>query len=114
VALGPKNVWASGASNFYQPITNGFKSSFPKVMLLHWNGLRWSLTSAPPTQMFDGPSRLTATSDGTAWATGNCYFDNVVLRWNGKRWTRSTGPMLKRLAISSGSLGAPRPGSCLR
>lgn len=113
VALSPDNVWASGTSNFYKAIPHGSKFSFPDVMLLHWNGLRWKLTPSPKAQMFEGPSRLTATSDGAAWAAGGCYFDNVILRWNGERWTPGNGPMLKRLPYNSRIAGPPA-GACLR
>jgi hypothetical protein len=113
LALSPDNVWAGGTSNFYKAIPHGSQSSFPEVMLLHWNGVRWKLTPSPDAQMFEGPSRLTATNDGSAWATGNCYFDNVILRWTGDRWTPGRGPMLKRLPYHA-RIGGPPAGSCLR
>ena len=36
--------------------------------------------------MFEGPATLAASPDGTVWAAGGCFFQDIVTRWNGHVW----------------------------
>jgi hypothetical protein len=49
-----------------------------------WDGHNWSL--APVSSEREGLAFLAAAPDGTAWAAGACYYQNIVTRWTGHTW----------------------------
>jgi hypothetical protein len=69
------------------------QSSLPIAIYEHWDGHRWSLAPMSSARMmFEGPATITAARDGTAWATGSCYWQNIVTHWNGHSWIPSPHP----------------------
>ena len=92
-AVSPTDVWALGQSGFvkvthHSPDCNGkcteIQSTIPVAIYEHWNGSRWTL--APVASEREGLAFLTAAPDGTVWAAGGCYSQNVVTRWTGHTW----------------------------
>ena len=101
-AVSPTDVWALGQShstkvthnppNCRTPCTE-VQSSFPIAIYEHWDGHRWSpapMSSA--RMMFEGAATITAARDGSVWAAGGCYWQDVVTRWNGRSWVASRHP----------------------
>jgi hypothetical protein len=95
-AVSPTNVWALGQS-YYQKVTHNppncktpcteIQSTLPIAIYEHWNGHRWSLAPVSSARMmFEGASSITAASDGSVWAAGGCYYENVLTHWNGRTW----------------------------
>ena len=91
--VSPTDVWALGQSGFvkvihHSPNCNGkcteIRSTIPVAIYEHWNGHRWSL--APVASEREGLAFLTAAPDGTVWAAGGCYYQNIVTRWSGHTW----------------------------
>jgi hypothetical protein len=78
VALRPDDVWAVGQS--------GRAGLFAVALFEHWDGRSWHVMPGATPQVWDGGPTLSATEDGSAWAVGSCYFDNVVAHWNGSAW----------------------------
>lgn len=89
VAVSPDNAWAVGQS--YWSDTRG-NSRDLGPLFEHWDGQSWQLMPGAVPSMWSGFPSLAATADGSAWAIGNCYEDNVVARWNGSAWTSTPHP----------------------
>jgi hypothetical protein len=83
-AISPTDVWALGQSQFTHHTGNETQYTFPVAIYEHWNGNRWSL--APVASEREGLAFLAAARDGTVWAAGGCYYQNIVTRWNGHTW----------------------------
>ncbi len=89
----PASCWAVG-------IRSIGRSEHDQV--LHWNGRRWSLVSAPdPATATGGGSGLTGvrcTSPASCWAVGVSMKSgtapslNLILHWNGRRWSLVSVP----------------------
>jgi len=91
-----RNCWAVGE---YMPSTGN--SDLNEV--LHWNGQKWSKTSAPSpggkgSGSFSELFAVQCTSARNCWAVG--FYDkggaelNQALHWNGKNWSKVTAPSL--------------------
>jgi hypothetical protein len=78
VTASPDDVWALGQS--------ASSDSLSVVLYEHWDGARWSIAPGVTPAMWEGPSAIGASRDGTAWAVGSCYYDEVSTRWNGHAW----------------------------
>ena len=99
-AVSSTNVWALGQS-YYTKVTHPASctpctevgSTFPIAIYEHWNGQRWSLApTSSPRMMFEGSQSITVAPDGSAWAAGGCYWQDVVTHWNGHSWVPSRHP----------------------
>jgi hypothetical protein len=102
-AVAPDDVWALGQSQ-YLKITKSpadcrapscgteIQQTWPVALFEHWNGERWELVPGAAPQMWEGPTGLAVTKDGTAWAAGGCYWDDVITRWNGTAWQIARHP----------------------
>jgi len=98
----PSNAWAVG--DFW------FHFGRPKLLLEHWNGIRWTLTrlarGRADTQVLAGVSSL---SNADAWIVGGQTIgtgslrrnEALVERWNGARWV-AMDPKAHGLASVSG------------
>lgn len=87
------DVWATGqASN---------RSEMDGIwnLLLHWDGLRWSVANAPNLGLVNVGLSIAPGPDGELWAFGTYAesfdgpFSTVFLRWDGTRWESSPGPV---------------------
>jgi hypothetical protein len=83
-AISPADVWALGESQFMNHIGNETQYTLPVAIYEHWNGTRWSLAKVSSER--EGLAFLTAAPDGTVWAAGGCYYQNIVTRWSGHAW----------------------------
>jgi hypothetical protein len=94
-AVSASDAWATGAYA-------GRGSSGARSLILHWNGIRWSVTPSPdPGRGRSGLNLLdsvTAVAGDDAWAAGyfcakNCQTSfeprDFVVHWNGVRWSRA-------------------------
>ena len=67
-----------------------------KVLMLHWNGAKWSRVTSPKVLAGTGAlSGITVVSAKDAWAVGysGTYADHtMLLHWNGKTWSQVTSP----------------------
>lgn len=81
------SAWAVG-------VTQNSDGSNSKVLILHWNGTRW--TQAPSTAPADSQLlSVAATSAENAWAVGYTSTGGanaLILHWNGATWTRVPAP----------------------
>jgi hypothetical protein len=56
--------------------------------MLHWDGSSWTIVpGSAHSSLYDSTPKISAASDGTVLAIGNCGNDNITLSWNGSRWT---------------------------
>jgi len=92
VAVRPNDVWAIGGSQ--SSIGGGRKQRGPFALFEHWDGRNWKTMPGvmPPRGMWEWVSSVGASEDGSAWAVGGCYFDNVIARWNGSAWAVAPHP----------------------
>lgn len=68
--------------------------------VLHWNGRKWGLVSAPSLAAASGDtnrlSDIRCTSPASCWAVGESSHSgtqlNQILRWNGRRWSQTAAP----------------------
>jgi hypothetical protein len=68
-----------------------------KVLMLHWNGAKWSRVTSPKVLTGTGALLgITVVSAKDAWAvgfTGTYAIDRtLLLHWNGKTWSQLTSP----------------------
>lgn len=100
-AVRPDDVWALGQSQFVKVTKNPadcrtpcteIRQSWPVALFEHWDGHRWRIARGVAPQMWEGSMSLAATADGTAFAAGSCYWDDVIVRWDGTRWRISPHP----------------------
>jgi hypothetical protein len=101
-AISATNVWALGQS-YYTKVTHNppdckapcteVRSSFPIAIYEHWNGQHWSLAPMSSARMmFEGAATITAAPDGSVWAAGGCYYENILTHWNGHTWIPQRHP----------------------
>jgi hypothetical protein len=95
-AVSPTDVWALGQS-YYTKVTHNppncktpcteVQSTLPIAIYEHWNGHHWSLAPVSSARMmFEGTSTITTARDGSTWAAGGCYYQNIITHWNGHAW----------------------------
>jgi len=75
-------VGANGANGISAPVT----------YFLHWNGQDWQAMPGPTPPIHGGVSKITAASDGSAWALGNCVVGGFSIRWTGAIWAAAPPP----------------------
>ncbi len=77
-----------------------------KVLMLHWNGRRWSRVTSPKVLTGTGQlSAVTVVSAKDAWAvgsTGSGHPHTLILHWNGRVWQAVTSPA----PVANGTLSA--------
>lgn len=94
VSLGPAGTaWAVG---HLCPSGCGTATESDQLLVLRWDGARWSQVSSPTERTAAVLSGVTVAPDGTAWAAGvlcssacgtaQQVVHPVILRWNGKSW----------------------------
>ena len=81
------NVWAVG--DYATPSFQG------RLLILHWNGNRWSQLPGPLASTTNAALfGVSADSSTDAWAVGQIYLSDgiqtqpLTLHWDGKRWSR--------------------------
>jgi hypothetical protein len=87
-AASAANAWAVG----YAGTLSG-----SKVLMLHWNGAKWSRVTGPKALTGAGAlTAITVVSAKDAWAvgyTGTYASDHtLLLHWNGRTWSQVTSP----------------------
>ena len=82
-------------------------TSTDKVLMLHWNGSKWSRVTSP--KVLTGPGQLSAVtvvSAKDAWAVGSTgggtHPHTLILHWNGTAWSAVTSPA----PVANGRLSA--------
>jgi hypothetical protein len=97
-AASTRNAWAVGSAG---------SPTSAKVLMLHWNGSRWSRVTSQ--RVLTGPGALSAisvVSAKDAWAVGNsgsfAHPRSLILHWNGKAWSEVTSPK----PVANGNLSA--------
>lgn len=92
-AVSGTNAWATGEC--------GTKRGTIGVILLRWNGRRWSRAPAPALSGENLLTGVSETSARNAWAVGvhgvpsltyGSREYTLILRWNGRRWLRVASP----------------------
>ena len=112
--VGTHNVWAIGQSQRLELSHDGFSSTAPVALLEHWDGQSWSVMPGVAPEMSIGSPTLTAARDGSAWALGTCWANNVITRWMNGTWVTSPHPRDWRLRTKLLPTGTHirRPPSC--
>jgi hypothetical protein len=91
-ALGPNNVWAAG----YYLVGNSYRT-----LVLHWNGLQWSIVSSPNGPTGDGllngiaasgPAEVLAVGEYDKSSTTQ-FGKGLAMAWNGTAWNVALPPM---------------------
>src|SRR6185436_7417055 len=71
---------------------------------IHWDGIRWTSVSIPPTSSQGGHLYdVTALSPTEVYAvgeSGDASIPVLVMRWDGASWTVVPGPMPRSSAIA--------------
>jgi hypothetical protein len=63
------------------------------VLLLHWNGAKWSQVTIPGlTSIFPDLFSVTDISRTDAWAVGESFLGSLALNWNGHSWVNVPVP----------------------
>src|ERR1700722_273639 len=77
-ASSANDAWAVGQS------CNNFKCN---VLLLHWNGAKWSRVTIPNlSSIFPDLFAVADLSPTDAWAVGSSFLGSLALNWNGHSW----------------------------
>jgi hypothetical protein len=84
-AAGPDDAWAAG---FGLPANQSDQVS----ILLHWNGLQWSLTDHPRPVANNRLNAVDALTGNDVWAVGSAGGYPFTTRWNGTRWATVPSP----------------------
>ena len=87
-AASTRNAWAVGYAG---SVASG------KVLMLHWNGSRWTRLTSPKVLTGAGQlSAISVVSANDAWAVGTTgsfeHPHSLILHWNGKTWSAVTSP----------------------
>ena len=89
-AVSKSNAWAVGYAG---------KNSAPRVLMLHWNGTRWSRVTRPSVLTAGGGlTAITAVGPANIWAVGYTGLigtgkeHSLLLHWNGSAWRQVTSP----------------------
>jgi len=88
-AVSSRDAWAVGSY---------FTGRTGKVLILHWDGSRWTQV---PGHMPGGDialSGVSAISGRDAWAVGEVGTDTLVLHWNGTSWAHVASPSPRHLS----------------
>jgi hypothetical protein len=95
-AASQRSAWAVGYAG----------SGVRKVLMLHWNGARWSRVTSP--KVLTGPgslSAVTVVSARNAWAVGSTGSDlhprSLILHWNGRAWNTVAKPSVANSELSA-------------
>jgi len=105
VAIGPDDAWAVAQrawKGYYAGETlpvraygyGGYGGGYGRTYFEHWDGHRWTVMPGVRPRYSGGATALAATSDGSAWAIGDCYVDNMIagFGWKGPLWRVTTHP----------------------
>jgi hypothetical protein len=106
VAIGPDDAWAVAQrawngyyageklarTTFLNYDSFGGYGGYGRTYFEHWDGYRWTVMPGVRPRYSGGATALAATSDGHAWAIGDCYADNMIAGWNGYVWRVKTHP----------------------
>jgi hypothetical protein len=84
VALSQKDVWAVGSYN-------------GSTLVLHWDGLQWSVVPSPSPGSSDNLYGITAVSTSGIWAVGEyndgtAPYQTLTMHWNGTQWSTVSSP----------------------
>ena len=87
-AASTRNAWAVGYAG---------SATSEKVLMLHWNGSRWTRLTSPKILTGTGQlSAISVVSAKDAWAVGTTgsleHPHSLILHWNGKTWSAVTSP----------------------
>ena len=85
-ALAPNDVWAAG-SLFYE-FCDESCYDFLSPTILHWDGARWQIASAP-AGYFSQLSGIAAESSSSVWSVGYGGGYTLASHWDGSRWTNA-------------------------
>jgi hypothetical protein len=98
----PHDAWAVG---HWSPIEHLAPTY---LLIVHWNGVTWSIVPAPRSRGFTGLTAVAAISPTAAWAIGYGTVGGrpgtVFLGWDGTRWRYLPSPvgmLLTGLAVIS-------------
>jgi hypothetical protein len=100
-AVSARDAWAAG---FY-----GYGSVGLRPLLLHWNGVRWSVVTSPHKSSVSELTSVTATSAGNAWAVGDSgelTTSMLLMHWNGVRWSLVPGLRVQGTLASVSAVSA--------
>jgi hypothetical protein len=89
--LRPDDAWAIGQSQRVAWRHDGGSVWAPVALLEHWDGRSWSIMPGVAPVSWWATS-ITATNDGSAWATGDCGYNTFVARWTNGAWGISPHP----------------------
>src|SRR5262249_29886712 len=93
VARTATDIWAVGQYD-------GSPSAGMQTLVLHWNGVQWSIISSPNTAAHDNYlTGVSASGANDAWAVGwnnngGLNRDPVIEHWNGVSWSIVANPSL--------------------
>jgi hypothetical protein len=95
-AASARQAWAVGYAGDGYPM---------KVLMLHWNGAKWSRVTSPSVLTGNGDlSAITVVSAKDAWAVGatggSLHSHTLIMHWNGSAWSQVTSPA----PVANGSL----------
>jgi len=109
-AASPDDVWALGESQRLDlQGDNALSSTGPTAYFVHWDGKKWSVMPGAAPGMSEGWPALSASSDGAAWAIGDCMAANVVLRWTNGTWAIASHPSERWRYTFRDARRLPRP-----
>jgi hypothetical protein len=87
-SAGSSNAWAVGS--YRKPGT------YPKTLILHWNGRGWKQVASPDPRYGGSLSAVAVTRSGDAWAVGNRVTrdgQGLIEHWNGHGWKQVPSPI---------------------
>jgi hypothetical protein len=91
-AVAPNDVWAVGN---YDPASGG-----RQTLILHWNGVQWSVVPSPNFGSNNQLYSVAAISANDVWAVGYVISGDtsaLILHWDGTSWTRFANPNVRGL-----------------
>ncbi len=87
-AVAPNNAWAVGR---YEPQGGG-----SRTLVLHWDGISWSIISSPSPATYTGLYAVAAVSATDVWAVGYYYSQTgqqtLIEHWDGTAWSIVPSP----------------------
>jgi hypothetical protein len=76
-------------------------------LLIHWNGVRWEMTSVLKAAGLNYLESMAPGPDGSVWAIGtNSSAQSFSLHWNGKAWTKVLFPPASGLGDTFSSVAS--------